>query len=85
MPNCVKFVWVDSQSQFLYASGAWTSTSIAACAGAGKSDAVGVAIKATHRVHAQGLFGNAVSMQDRAVMQFEPLPNATCASNGGHP
>jgi hypothetical protein len=83
--TCVKFVWVDANSRFQYSSGTWTSTSIAACTGPGKADAVGVIIKATHKFLLGGIFGTTTSMRDRAVMQFEPLPNATCASNGGHP
>jgi len=85
--DCVKFVWVDSAGKFQYASGTWTSTTIAACVGAGKSDSVGVIMKATHKM-LFGLFGTSLSMSDRAVMQFEPLPNAICSAagptNGGH-
>jgi len=82
--NCVKFVWVDLEARFQYASGSWTSTTIAACAGTGGADSVGVIMKGTHPWLLNGLFGRSVSMYDRAVMQFEPLANSACAS-GAHP
>ncbi len=84
--NCVKYIWVDANNRFQYASGTWTSTTINACVGS--SDAVGVILKATHK-YLFGMFGTTQAMADRAVMQFEPLPNAVCNGNdpasGGHP
>jgi hypothetical protein len=92
--NCVRFRWQDSSNRFVYVGGSWASTSIAACAGnnadgTAKSDAVGVYIRATHR-YLTGLFGATQTVSDRAVMQFEPLPNDSCRANlpvggGGHP
>ncbi len=85
--SCVVYRWNDASNRFQYASGAWISTSIAACVGA--SDSVGVVMKATHR-YLFGLFGTTQSMSDRAVMQFEPLATDSCQANkpiggGGHP
>jgi hypothetical protein len=91
--DCVRFKWVDATDRFTYQSGTWYSTSIAACTGTNtngspKSDAVGVYIKATHTFIVR-LFGTSREMGDRAVMQFEPLPNDQCQANkaigsGGH-
>jgi hypothetical protein len=92
--DCVRYRWQDSSNRFVYIGGSWRSTSIAACAGnnadgSSKSQAVGVYIKATHRF-LTGLFGATQTVSDRAVMQFEPLPNDSCRANlpvggGGHP
>lgn len=84
--NCVKYVWIASNDRFQYASGTWTSTTINACIGS--SDAVGVIIKAHHNF-LFGLFGTSMSLSDRAVMQFEPLPTDSCQGSrpigsGGH-
>ncbi len=85
--NCVIYKWNATTNKFQYNSGAWISTSIAACVGS--SDSVGVVMKATHRF-LFGLFGTTQAMSDRAVMQFEPLPTDSCQANkpvggGGHP
>lgn len=85
--QCVKYRWVDATNRFVYVSGGWASTSIAACAG-GSTDAVGVYMKATHRF-ITGMFGVTMNVFDRAVMRFEPLPNDMCQANkpiggGGH-
>jgi hypothetical protein len=85
--SCVVYRWNSASNKFQYSSGAWISTSIAACVGA--SDSVGVVMKATHR-YLFGLFGTTQSMSDRAVMQFEPLSTDSCQANkplggGGHP
>jgi len=84
--NCVKYTWIAANSRFQYAGGTWTSTSIAACAGA--SDSVGVIMKATHHFII-GLFGTTAQVSDRAVMLFEPIPTDSCQANrpvggGGH-
>lgn len=84
--NCVVFHWLDASNRFVYFSGTWTSTTIAACVGS--SDAVGVIMKATHK-GIIGMFGSTWAMSDRAVMQFEPLPTDSCQANkaigsGGH-
>ena len=42
-----------------------------------RAHSVGVAINARH-TWITGLFGNGVDLNERSVMQFEPLPNETC-------
>jgi hypothetical protein len=79
--NCVRYRWVDANNRFTYQSGTWNSANINACIGS--SDAVGVYIRATHRF-ITGFFGTTVSVFDRAVMQFEPLPTDQCLPNN-HP
>lgn len=74
--NCVRYRWVDVNDRFTYQSGTWNTSQVNACIGS--SDAVGVYIKSTHRF-ITGLFGSTVGVFDRAVMQFEPLPNSQCA------
>jgi Flp pilus assembly pilin Flp len=86
--NCIKFRWVDANDRFTYVSGSWDSKTIAACVGTNadgtaKADAVGVYMKATHKF-LMPFFGSTIGMQDRAVMQFEPLANFQCKS-GTHP
>jgi Flp pilus assembly pilin Flp len=91
--SCVRFRWVDSNDRFTYQAGGWNSTSIAACVGTDsnglpRADAVGVFIKSTHKFLLP-LFGTTLALQDRTVMQFEPLPTDSCQANrpigsGGH-
>jgi Flp pilus assembly pilin Flp len=91
--NCVRFRWVDANDRFTYQSGSWISTSIGACVGTDssglpKADAVGVLIKSTHKFLLP-LFGTSLALQDRTVMQFEPLPTDSCQASrpigsGGH-
>ena len=82
--NCVMFQWRASSSQFRYVSGAWNSTSISACfpgTATNPLDRVGVYMHATHPMMT-GLFGQGLGLQDRAVMDFEPLPTASCNGKG---
>jgi hypothetical protein len=93
--NCVKFTWAphanSGQGAFRYSSGAWDSSSISACFPGNSTnplDRVGVYMHATHPM-VTGLFGATVGLSDHAVMDFEPLPTATCngsgsTSTGGH-
>ncbi len=84
--NCVKFVWRDAQDAFRYAGGTWTSTTISACfpgSVASPMDRVGVYLNASH-VMMTGLFGAALSLDDRAVLDFEPLASQSCGP-GQHP
>jgi Flp pilus assembly pilin Flp len=86
--SCIKFRWVDANDKFTYAGGSWDSRQIAACVGTNpdgspKADGVGVYIKATHKFLLP-MFGTTIGMQDRAVMQFEPLANFQCKA-GTHP
>ena len=80
--DCVKYVWDSGLDRFRYASGSWSSTSINACTNDPSRQAVGVAMRA-HHGWMTGLFGSGVALQERSVMQFEPLPNGSCAS-GAH-
>jgi Flp pilus assembly protein TadG len=79
--NCIRFRWQDSKDRFVYAGGAWNSSTINACVGS--ADSVGVYMRATHKF-ILGLFGTTTTMRDRAVMQFEPLRSEECAP-GTHP
>jgi Flp pilus assembly protein TadG len=88
--NCVMFNWVPSQSAFRYAGGSWNSTTISACFPGTAStplDRIGVYVNTTHKMMT-GLFGSSITIKDRAVMDFEPLPTISCngngAANGGH-
>src|SRR5262245_16204616 len=74
---CVKYVWDPGLNKFRYAGGTWTSSSINACINDPSRMAVGVLMNATHG-WVTGLFGNGVNVQERSVMQFEPLPNDQC-------
>lgn len=81
--NCVKYVWDAGLDQFRYASGSWTSSSINACVNDPLRQSFGVAMRARHS-WITGLFGSGIDLQERSVMQFEPLPTDSCAS-GKHP
>lgn len=75
--SCVKFVWDDGLSKFRYSSGTWVSTTINACVNNPSRDTVGVLVVATHP-WVSGLFGHGVTIEERAVMNFEPLPSDQC-------
>jgi hypothetical protein len=79
--NCVMYVWRPLVGEFRYASGSWPSASINACFPS-NVDSVGVNVVADH-AFITGLFGATVTLSERAVMQFEPLPPESCAS-GAH-
>ena len=88
--SCVKFVWVVSQSAFRYSSGSWDSKTISACfpgTTANPLDRIGVYVNTTHKMMT-GLFGSTISIKDRTVMNFEPLPTTSCngagSASGGH-
>jgi hypothetical protein len=81
--NCVRFVWRDSADAFRYGGGAWNSRLISACfpgSGSHPLHRVGVYMNATHPMMV-GLFGSTLTLQDRAVLDFEPLPTQSCAAN----
>ena len=80
--SCVKFKWNDTANAFRYANGTWKSTTVNACAG--ESDAVGIYLHVTHRF-TTGLFPNTVTVDDRAVGKFEPLPPDSCKSTSPFP
>ena len=83
VPNCVMFVWRPTLSKFKYASGAWDSKSISACfpgSALKPMDRVGVYMHAIHPMMT-GLFGSSINLEDRTVMDFEPLPTQSCGAN----
>jgi hypothetical protein len=83
--NCVRFTWRASADKFRYAEGSWNSTTISACfpgTGANPLDRVGIQMVAEHKMMT-GLFGATVTLEDHAVMNFEPLATQSCAS-GSH-
>jgi hypothetical protein len=78
--NCVRFTWRAGQDKFRYADGSWSSSTISACfpgTVAKPLHAVGVAMVAEHQ-WLTGLFGDSMTLTDRASMNFEPLPTSTC-------
>lgn len=83
VPNCVRFVWRDSADAFRFGGGAWNSRMISACFPGNSSypmHRVGVHVNATHPMMT-GLFGSAITVSDRAVLDFEPLPTQMCGAN----
>jgi hypothetical protein len=79
--SCVMFTWRPTEDKFRYNSGSWVSSTINACF-PGNLDRVGIAMSAKHKTFT-GLFGSYLTLNDRAVMNFEPLPAQICAS-GAH-
>jgi hypothetical protein len=75
--DCVRYTWNAATSKFVYASGSWTSSTINACINDANRMSVGVIMNASHP-WMTGLFGGPASVQERSVMQFEPLSNDTC-------
>ena len=75
--NCVKFVWDAGLNKFRYGGGTWVSTTINACVNNVDRDTVGVAMVA-EPPWVTGLFGSGVTITERAVMNFEPLPSDQC-------
>jgi hypothetical protein len=75
--DCVKYLWNASKNQFVYSSGSWSSASINACINDPARMSVGVILNATHP-WITGLFGSSVNIQERSVMQFEPLTSDSC-------
>ena len=77
---CVKYRWVDSQNRFRYVGGSWDYKLINGCIK--DADAVGVYMKATHPMLTSWFFPS-ITLSDRTVMTFEPLPSGKCAP-GAH-
>lgn len=75
--NCVRFVWDDGLNKFRYSSGTWVSTTINACVNHANRDTVGVVMVSRHP-WVTGLFGSGVQLEERSVMNFEPLPSEQC-------
>ena len=75
--DCVKYVWNATKNQFVYSSGSWASASINACINDPNRMSVGIILNAKHP-WITGLFGNNATIQERTVMQFEPLTSDSC-------
>ena len=76
--NCVTYTWNATSDRFTYTSGTWDTTNqVNACVNDANRDSVGVAIRAQHK-WVTGLFGSTYQLNERSVMQFEPLPNENC-------
>ncbi len=82
--KCVKFVWDTGLNKFRYASGSWSSATINACLNDPNRESVGVVMQADHP-WVTGLFGDGVTLEERSVMQFEPLPNESCKPGTANP
>jgi hypothetical protein len=78
LANCVEFKWNATSKRFRFASGSWNSKLINACF-PNNQDSVGVNVTAEHQF-LTGLFGSSITLSQRGVMAFEPLPTAICAS-----
>ncbi|MEO7942386.1 MAG: TadE/TadG family type IV pilus assembly protein [Marmoricola sp.] len=81
--NCVKFIWRPTLNAFKYSGGSWSSVSISACFPGSVTypmDRVGVYLNATHKMMT-GLFGAGLTLNDRAVLDFEPLATQNCGAN----
>lgn len=82
--KCVKYVWDTGLNKFRYSSGSWSSASINACLNDAGRESVGVVLQARHN-WVTGFFGDGVTLQERSVMQFEPLANETCKPGTANP
>ena len=58
--------------------------SINACLNDANRESVGIVMQADHP-WVTGLFGDGVTLQERSVMQFEPLPNESCKPGTANP
>ena len=79
--DCVKFVWHPATNKFRYASGTWPSASVNACLNDTGRHTVGIGMQATHSWKTglgSSLLSAATTMQERTVMQFEPLEADRC-------
>jgi hypothetical protein len=81
IPNCVMYTWRPALNEFRYASGTWVSSTINACFPS-NVESVGVNVVADHDFITP-VFGDGVTLSERSVLQFEPLPADSCAS-GAH-
>lgn len=81
-PDCVEFIWDTTANSgvggFVRSNGFWNSRAINACLPT--PDMVGVFMRVNHPF-ATNLFGATLTVSDRAVMKFEPLPANQCAPN----
>jgi Flp pilus assembly pilin Flp len=75
--NCVKYIWDSGLNKFRYASGSWASASVNACLNDPQRDSVGVGMKVSHSM-VSGVFGTTMNLEERTLMQFEPLAQDVC-------
>lgn len=75
--TCVKYVWDAGLNKFRYSSGSWASATVNACVNDPLRDSVGVAMQVDHGL-VSGLFGNSLTIEEKTVMQFEPLETDRC-------
>ena len=75
--NCVKYIWDSGLSKFRFASGSWASASVNACLNDPQRDSVAVGMKVNHSM-VSGLFGSTLVVEERTLMQFEPLEQDRC-------
>ncbi len=81
IPSCLGYTMNPATGTFAQSSGSWDRASVNACFPT-NVDSVGVQVVADHEF-LSGLLGTSMTMSDRAVMNFEPLPIGTCSS-GNH-
>lgn len=79
--SCVGYTWNETVGDFVKSSGSWDRRTVNACFPS-NIDSVGVQVVADHDF-LSGLLGASMTMSDRAVMNFEPMPVGSCAS-GSH-
>lgn len=72
---CVMFKWWAPSDSFRFDSGSWDSKTVNACVNEG--DTLGIYLRATHKF-STGVLGDGASLEDRAVMKFEPLDPDSC-------
>lgn len=77
--DCVVYVWDAGvgDGQFRYASGAWDSKTVNACVNDADRHTVGVGMQASHN-WLMGFFDEPLVMQEKTIMQFEPLEQDRC-------
>jgi hypothetical protein len=71
--DCVRFTWNQATRSFLPVSGtSWPATSQRACGDEDATDYLGVQLNGFHPWITH-LFGSGVSIQEKAIMRFEPI------------
>lgn len=73
--HCIEYRWVDAQNRFRYVAGGWDVKWVNGCIT--RTPGVGVYMKAQHP-YITRLFGATLTLDDRSVMVFEPLPSNIC-------
>ncbi len=75
--SCIHYTWDDNSEVFVKSSGTWPADTQMACGSQAASDFVGVQITGHHE-WATGLFGDGISLTERAVMRLEPKMGGSC-------